>query len=84
MTAATRALTIFALTKLRLLSARSGREAWPSCEMELASSTENGTVPVANKVTNSKCGPDSGMIPIRTANRIIHRMLSFIHDSMLK
>ena len=84
MMAATRALMIFAFKKLRLLSAKSGKEACPSCEMELANSTENGTVPVANKVTNSKCGPDSGIMPMRTANNIIHRMLSLIHDSMLK
>lgn len=84
MTAATSALTIFAFTKLRLLSANSGNEACPSCEMELANSTENGTVPVANKVTNSKCGPDSGMIPTKTANKIIHGMLLEISCSRLK
>ena len=84
MIAATNALMIFAFTKLRLLSAKSGKEACPSCEMELANNTEKGTMPVANKVTNSKCGPDSGMMPMRTANKIIHRMLSVIHDSILK
>ena len=84
MMAATRALMIFAFKKLRLLSAKSGKEACPSCEMELANSTENGTVPVANKVTNSKCGPDSGIMPMRTANNIIHKILSLIHNSMLK
>ena len=84
MIAATKALTIFALTKLRLLSAKSGNEACPSCEMELAISTENGTVPVANKVTKSKCGPDSGMMPMRTANRIIQGMLLLISVSISK
>lgn len=84
MTAATKALTIFALTKLRLLSAKSGKEAWPSCEMLLANSTENGTVPVANKVTNNKCGPDSGMMPMRRANKIIQGMLLLISVSMSK
>lgn len=82
MTAATSALMIFAFTKLRLLSASSGREACPSCEIELANSTEKGTVPVANRVTNSMWGPDSGMMPTNTANKIIHRMLELIHDSM--
>ena len=80
--AATIMLMNLAFTKLPLLSARSGSEACPSCEMELARSTEKGTVPVANKVTKSMCGPDSGMIPINTANRIIHGMLELIHDSM--
>ena len=75
-------LTTLAFKKLILLSASSGREACPSCEMELASNTLKGVMPVANKVTNSKCGPDSGMIPINTANRIIHGMLELIHDSM--
>ena len=78
MTAATSVLTTFAFTKPRLLSAKSGSEACPSCEMELASSTEKGTVPVANKVTNSKCGPDSGMMPTKTANSIINGMTSFL------
>ena len=82
--AATMALTIFAFTKLRLLSANKGKEACPSCEMLLANSTEKGTVPVANKVTNSRCGPDSGMMPIKTANRIIHGMLLLIRCSRLK
>ena len=84
MTAATSMLTIFAFTKLLLLSASSGNEACPSCEMELANSTENGTVPVANKVTNSKCGPDSGMMPTKTANKIIHGMLLLMRVSMSK
>ena len=84
MTEATKALTIFALEKLRLLSASKGKEAWPSWEMELASSTENGTVPVANKVTNSKCGPDSGMMPMRTAKSIIQGMLLLISASISK
>ena len=82
MIAATSALMIFALMKLVLLSASSGRAACPSCEMELANNTENGTMPVANKVTNSKCGPDSGMMPTNNASRIIHGMLELIHDSM--
>ena len=83
-TAATKALTIFALRKLRLLSANKGREACPSCEMLLANSTEKGTVPVANKVTNSRCGPDSGIMPTKTANRIIHGMLLLIRVSISK
>ena len=82
MMAATSMLMIFAFKKLRLLSASNGREACPSCEMELANSTENGTMPVANSVTNNMCGPDSGMIPTKTANRIIQRMLELIQDSM--
>ena len=82
--AATSVLTIFAFRKLRLLSANSGNEAWPSCEMELAKSTEKGTVPVANKVTNSKCGPDSGMMPTKTANNIIQGMLLLISVSISK
>lgn len=82
MTAATMVLMAFAFKKPRLLSANSGREACPSCEMELAKSTEKGTMPVANSVTKSMCGPDSGMMPTSTANRIIHRMLELIHDSM--
>lgn len=84
MIAATKALIIFALTKLRLLSAKSGSEACPSCEMELANSTENGTVPVANKVTNSRCGPDSGMMPMSTANNNIQGILLEISCSRLK
>ena len=84
MTAATNVLTIFAFKKLRLLSASSGSEAWPSCEMELTSNTENGTVPVANKVTNSKCGPDSGIMPTKTASRIIQGMLLLISCSRWK
>ena len=84
MIAATSVLTIFAFKKLRLLSASSGSEAWPSCEMELASNTENGTVPVANKVTNSRCGPDSGMMPTKTANSIIQGMLLLISCSRWK
>ena len=77
-------LTTFAFKKLLLLSASKGREACPSCEMELASRTEKGTVPVAKRVTNSKCGPDSGMMPTKTANRIIHGMLLLISVSMSK
>ena len=84
MIAATNVLTIFAFKKLRLLSAKRGSEACPSCEMELAKSTENGTVPVANKVTNSKCGPDSGMMPTRTAKRIIQGILLLISVSISK
>ena len=84
MAAATIVLTIFAFRKLRLLSAKRGNEACPSCEMELAKSTENGTVLVANKVTNSKCGPDSGMMPTRTAKSIIHGILLLISVSMSK
>ena len=84
MMAATKVLMIFALAKLLLLSANKGNEACPSCEMELANSTENGTTPVANKVTNTRCGPDSGMMPMSTANRIIQGMLSLTHDSMWK
>ena len=84
MTAATKALIIFALAKPLLFSAKSGNEACPSCEMLLANSTENGTVPVANKVTNSRCGPDSGMMPTSTANKIIHGMLLLISVSMSK
>lgn len=84
MTEATKALTIFALAKLRLLSASKGREAWPSWEMLFANNTENGTVPVANRVTNSRCGPDSGMMPMRTAKSIIQGMLLLISASMSK
>ena len=82
MMAAATALMSFAFTKLRLFSANSGSEACPSCEMLLASSTENGNTPAANKVMNTKCGPDSGMMPMSTAKRIIQGMLSLTHDSM--
>lgn len=81
---ATKALIILAFTKLLLSSAKSGNAACPSCEMELASRTEKGTTPVAKRVTNSKCGPDSGMSPIKTAKAIIHNMLSLINSSMWK
>ena len=81
---ATITLMIFAFRKLDLLSAKSGSDACPSCEMELAKSTEKGTTPAANSVTKSMCGPDSGMIPMRMANRIIHGMLELTQFSMWK
>lgn len=55
--AATITLMILAFRKLVLLSAKSGREACPSWEMELAKSTENGTTPVANSVTKACAAP---------------------------
>ncbi|GAG64232.1 unnamed protein product, partial [marine sediment metagenome] len=32
--------------------------------------TENGIKPLEYSVRNTKCGPDSGIIPINAANRI--------------
>ena len=81
---ATKMLMILALAKLRLLSANKGREACPSCEMELANKTEKGTVPVAKRVTKSMWGPDSGMMPTKTASRIIQGILELIHVLMSK
>ena len=75
-------LSSFAHTKLRLFSAKRGRQAWPSCDMELANSTGNGSIPEANIVTNMMCGPDCGIRPMRTAMKIIIQVLPFIHDSM--
>ena len=43
------ALRIFATRKLRVLEASNGREVWPSCDMELVRSTENGTIPPAKR-----------------------------------
>ena len=40
---AKRALRTLATKKLRVLEASSGREVWPSWDMELVSRTENGT-----------------------------------------
>ena len=49
-------LSSLAQTKLLLFSARRGRHAWPSWDMELASRTEKGSIPDANMVTNTICG----------------------------
>lgn len=57
---------------------------WPSCDMELDSSTENGTNPLAKSVTKIMCGPDSGMIPIKTASSIMNGILSLVHDAISK
>ena len=72
----------FAQRKLFLLSARSGMDAWPSCEMELARRTGNGTTPAAKSVTKIMCGPDSGMMPISVASRIIRAVLLLIQCSI--
>ena len=61
------ALRIFATRKLRVLEASNGREVWPSCDMELVRSTENGTIPPAKREMKTMCGPDSGIIPIKAA-----------------
>jgi len=45
-------LISLSLTKSLRLSAIRGRQAWPSCEMQLASRTGSGMMPEANKVTN--------------------------------
>ena len=52
-------LTAFALKKDALLSARRGREEWPSWAMQLAIRTGSGTMPLAYRVTKIMCGPDS-------------------------
>ena len=57
-------------------------EAWPSWEMLLARRTGNGTMPAAYSVTKIRCGPDSGIMPTATANRIIRAVLSLIHELM--
>ena len=49
---ATMQLMIFAQRKLFLLSASSGNDACPSCDIELARRTGNGTIPAAYRVTN--------------------------------
>ena len=79
---ATTQLMIFAQRKLFLLSASSGNDACPSCEIELARRTGNGTIPVAYRVTNTMCGPDSGMIPINVARITIKAVLLLIQSSM--
>ena len=39
----------------------------PSCTIELVSKTENGIKPPAKRVTNKRCGPDSGIKPTNAA-----------------
>ena len=80
---ATAQLISFAQRKLFLLSAISGSDEWPSCEMLLAKSTGSGTMPVAYNVTKIMCGPDSGMMPISVARIIIRAVLLLIHASIL-
>lgn len=80
---ATAQLISFAHKKLFLLSAISGSEACPSCDIELARRTGNGTIPAAYNVMNIICGPDSGMIPINVARTIIRAVLLLIQWSML-
>ena len=74
----------FAFGNPILLSANNGIDECPSCETELASNTEKGITPDANNITKIKCGPDSGIMPIRTANKIIHGILELIRDSISK
>ena len=50
--------------------------------MQLARSTGNGTTPAAYNVTNIICGPDSGMMPIAVARRIISAVLLLIQWSI--
>ena len=75
-------LSSLAQTKLLLFSARRGRHAWPSWDMELASRTEKGSIPDANMVTNTICGPDCGISPMITAMNTIRAVLPLIQVSM--
>ena len=50
--------------------------------MQLARRTENGRMPEAYMVTKMRCGPDSGINPMRTARRIIIQTLPRIQVSM--
>ena len=63
-----------------MLSAKSGRDACPSCEIELARRTENGTRPLAYSVINIKCGPDSGIRPINIAINISNGNLFVVNE----
>ena len=65
------------------LSASSGSDECPSCDMLLARRTGSGTIPEAYKVTNIICGPDSGIMPISVARIIIRAVLLLIHSSSL-
>ncbi len=66
----------FINTKSFLDCAKSGNMACPSCTIELVTSTESGTIPFANIITNKRCGPDSGIKPTSPAiTRTIHREL---------
>ena len=80
---ATAQLISLAQRKLFRLSAMRGSDACPSCEIELARRTGNGTMPVAYRATNIVCGPDSGMIPISVARIIIRAVLLLIQLSRL-
>ena len=75
-------LSSLAQTKLLLFSARRGRHAWPSWDMQLARSTGNGRIPDANIDTKTMCGPDSGMSPVSTAMTIISPVFPRSHVSM--
>ena len=79
------AMTVFislTVSQLRLFSAISGRQACPSWEMQLASSTGNGRIPAANIDTKTRCGPDSGISPAATAITSISQMFPLIQVSM--
>ena len=55
----------------------------PSCAIELANNTEKGIKPLANIITKINCGPDSGMIPIRTLIIMINHMnITFTNKSI--
>lgn len=75
------ALSSLAPMKLRLLFASNGSDAWPSCDMQLASNTDTGVIPVAYRLRNIICGPESGIIPISDASSISVNVLDFIHGS---
>ena len=59
----------------RFDSAKRGKAPCPSCTIEFAKRILKGIVPDMNNDIKIMCGPDSGIIPTRTATiRMTHRL----------